>query len=129
MTVRPRDGRVAYIGQTVFVTSGSSSTTAQVALTASVSDVDGTVPVVGGTVTFTDQLTGKVLASGVKVTPLPNDPTTGTANVVVTLSSGQYGVQAYLIEVTSTAPSRTTSSSVPPPARRCTNPPIRRSPS
>jgi len=54
-------------------------------------------------VTFTDILSSppKVLASGVKVSLVSgSDTSTGTANTVVTLSTGQYGAQAYLIEVT-----------------------------
>ena len=53
------------------------------------------------TVTFKDLLTNKILATGVKVTPVSSSDTkTGTANTVVTLSTGQYGAQEYLIEVT-----------------------------
>jgi uncharacterized repeat protein (TIGR01451 family) len=101
MTVTPRDANVAYIGQTTFVSSGSSSTTAQVTLTASVADPDGSGTVAAGTVTFTDLLTNKVLASGVKVSPVSNSTSnTGTATTTVTLSTGQYGAQSYLIEVT-----------------------------
>jgi hypothetical protein len=101
MTVTPREANVAYIGQTTFVSSGSSSTTAQVTLTASVADPDGSGTVAAGTVTFTDLLTGKVLASGVKVSPVANSTSnTGTATTTVTLSTGQYGAQQYLIEVT-----------------------------
>ena len=100
LTIVPREANVAYIGQTVFVSSGSSSTTAQVTLSASVADIDGSGSVFYGTVTFTDMLTGKVLASGVKVSPVSNtDTRTGTANTIVTLSTGQYGAQQYLIEV------------------------------
>jgi hypothetical protein len=100
LTITPREGRVAYIGQTVFYTSGSSSTTTQATLSASVSDVDGSGLVSNATVTFTDLLSNKVLASGVKVAPVQNgDGTTGTANTIVTLSTGQYGAQEYLIEV------------------------------
>jgi hypothetical protein len=102
LTIFQREGRVAYIGQTLFVTSGASATTAQVTLTASVVDPDtSSLGSVGNaTVTFTDLLTGKVLASGVKVTPVANSGTnTGTANTIVTLSTGQYGSQEYLIEV------------------------------
>jgi hypothetical protein len=94
---------VAYIGQTAFFTSGSSSTTAQVALTASVQDPDGNsgANVTNATVTFTDMLSGKVLASNVKVSPvLGSSVTTGTANTIVTLSTGQYGSSEYLIQVT-----------------------------
>jgi hypothetical protein len=99
MSVVPRQGRVSYIGQTVFVASGASSTTVQAALSASVVDVDGSTPVVGGYVTFTDQLSGKVLAANVPVSPVVGNPGTGTANAVVTLSTGQYGFQQYLVEV------------------------------
>jgi hypothetical protein len=100
LTVTPREGVVAYIGQTVFVTSGSSSTTAQVTLSASVQDPDGSGSVMDATVTFTDLLSGKILASGVKVTSVANSTSgTGTANTIVTLSTGQYGAQQYLIEV------------------------------
>ena len=101
LTILADAGQVAYIGQTLFVTSGASSTTAQVTLSASVWDITlgGGGTIGASTVTFTDLLSGKVLASGVKVTPVPNDPFTGTANVIVTLSTGQYGAQEYLIEV------------------------------
>jgi hypothetical protein len=101
MTIGPRQAPVAYIGQTVFTTSGSSSTTAQVTLSASVQDTTGSgATLANATVTFTDLLTGKVLATGVKVTPVTGSTIpTGTANTVVTLSSGQYGAQDYLIEV------------------------------
>src|SRR5207237_609780 len=58
LTLTPRTGVVAYIGQTVFVTSGSSSTTAQVTLTASVADPTGFGSVFNSTVTFTDLITG-----------------------------------------------------------------------
>jgi hypothetical protein len=52
-------------------------------------------------VTFTDLLTGKVLASNVKVSAVSGSSvTTGTANTIVTLSTGQYGSQEYLIQVT-----------------------------
>jgi hypothetical protein len=86
----------------LFLSSGSSSTTAQVTLSASVWD-DGTSSgsLDQATVTFTDVLSGKVLASGVKVSPVTGGTErTGTANTVVTLSTGQYGAQQYLIEVT-----------------------------
>jgi hypothetical protein len=100
LTITPREGAVAYIGQTVFVTSGSSSTNAQVTLSASVADPDGKGSVLNATVTFTDLLSGKVLASNVPVSPVSNTNTaTGTANTVLTLSTGQYGAQQYLIEV------------------------------
>src|SRR5262249_33398974 len=55
------------------------------------------------TMTFTDISTGKVLASNVKVSPVPNSPAnTGTANTIVTLSTGQYGATTYIIMVTMT---------------------------
>ena len=83
-------------------TSGTSSTTAQVALTASIKDTSGVgFSLIGySTVTFTDVLTGKVLASGVKVSPVNGDPSMGTANTFVTLSSGNYGCNSYLVKVT-----------------------------
>src|SRR4029079_14314554 len=76
---------VAYIGQNVFVTSGSSSTSAQVTLTASVQDPDGNsgANVTNATATFTDLLTGKVLASGVKVSAVSGGITQGHANQLV----------------------------------------------
>jgi hypothetical protein len=100
VTIAPRQGQVAYIGQTTFVSSGSSSTTAQVTLTASVGDPDGAGDISKSTVTFKDLLTNKVLATGVKVSPVSNSDTkTGTATTTLTLSTGQYGAQEYLIEV------------------------------
>jgi hypothetical protein len=99
-TIGQREGFTSYIGQTLFVTSGNSSTTAQVTLTASVQDPDGLGNIANATVTFKDLLTNKVLASGVKVTLVSNtDTKLGTANTIVTLSSSQYGAQSYLIEV------------------------------
>jgi hypothetical protein len=101
ITVVAQEAPVAYIGQTTFVTSGSSSTTAQVALSASLQDATGDLGNVGtATLTFTDLLSGKVLATGVKVSPVSNtNVTQGTANTIVTLSTGQYGAQEYLIQV------------------------------
>jgi len=101
LTITPKEAPVAYIGQTAFYSSGSSSTTAQVTLSASVQDTTGSGgTLANATVTFTDLLTGKVLASGVKVTPVTGSSIpTGTANTVVTLSTGNYGAQEYLIEV------------------------------
>jgi hypothetical protein len=90
-------GTVAYIGQTSFVTSGSSQTTAQVTLSASVTASQGQINT--AKVTFTDLLTGKVLASGVPVSAVAGSPGTGTANTIVTLSTGNYGANEYLIEV------------------------------
>jgi len=103
----------------VFTTSGSSSTTAQVTLTASVADPNGAGSIANATVTFTDITAGaggKVLASGVKVSPVSNSDThTGTANTVVTLSSGQYGAQEYLIEVTVGGSYKNTQQTTAPP--------------
>jgi len=101
-TAKPRAALVNYIGQLEWVTSGTSSTTAQVTLSASAQDPTGSA-LVGATAEFKDITTGKVLASGVKVTPVPNSPdNTATANTTVTLSSGQYGAEAYDILVTLT---------------------------
>jgi hypothetical protein len=98
--VTPREGFTAYIGQTLFVTSGTSSTTAQVMLTASIQDPDGSGSVAAATVTFKNLLTGKILAANVPVALVQNtDTSIGTANVIVTLSTGQYGADSYLIEV------------------------------
>ncbi len=96
-TIFTRDALVRYIGQTSFVTSGTSSTTAQVTLTASVQDPSG-VGLVNATVDFIDAATGKALATGVKVSSVAGT-LTGTANTVVTLSTGQYGSQLYNILV------------------------------
>ncbi|WP_392544136.1 MBG domain-containing protein [Oryzobacter telluris] len=100
LTITPRRAVVAYIGQTTFVSSGSSSTTAQVTLTASVADPDGRGNLVAGTVDFFDRKSNKMLASGVKVSPVSNTETrTGTATTTITLSTGQYGAEQYLVEV------------------------------
>jgi hypothetical protein len=97
-TINPAIGKVAYIGQTLYVTSGSNSTSAQVALSASVEAAAGKIA--NAKVTFTDQYSGTVLAKGVRVSPVEGATTpTGTANTVVTLSSGKYGAQPYLIQV------------------------------
>jgi hypothetical protein len=103
LTVTPRAALTAYIGQQTFVTSGSSSTTAQVTLTASIQDPTGSGfgSVAAATVTFTDILTGNVLASNVPVSLVNGtDTSIGTANTIVTLSTGQYGAQSYQIRVT-----------------------------
>jgi hypothetical protein len=122
-TITPREGRVAYIGQTAFVTSGSSSTNAQVTLTASVSDPDGSVSAADistSTVTFKDLLTNTVIASNVKVSLVSNtDKLTGTANTVLTLSTGQYGAQEYLIEVTLNGNYRNCQQTGPVPNSTC----------
>jgi hypothetical protein len=101
LNLQQRLGVVGYIGPTVAMTSGSSSTTAQVSLSASVTDPNPAGDsVANSTVTFKDLETGNVLASGVKVNPVsPTNTGTGTANTIVTLSTGKYGAQQYLIEV------------------------------
>ncbi len=93
-----RDALLRYIGQTYAVTSGSSQTTAQVQLAASLQDPTH-VPVVGAAVRFVDVETGKVLADNVPVARVDGTPDTGTAAAWVTLSTGQYGAQSYLIRV------------------------------
>jgi subtilisin family serine protease len=98
LTILPRDALVNYIGQTTWTTSGTRSTTAQVTLTASVQDPT-TTGLVNAKMNFKDLNTGKYLATGVVVAPVANSPGTGTANTVVTLSSGQYGAESYMILV------------------------------
>lgn len=100
LTLQTRQAIVGYTGPTLAMTSGSSSTTAQVSLSASVADPNPTGDsIANSTVTFTDLTSGKVLASGVRVSPVSNsDLATGTANTIVTLSSGQYGAQQYVIQ-------------------------------
>src|SRR5207249_7448517 len=47
-----------------------------------------------------DRLTGVILAKGVKVSQVSNtDTTLGTANTIVTLSTGLFGAQSYEIQV------------------------------
>jgi hypothetical protein len=93
-----RNATVAYIGQTLFMTSGSSSTTVQATLSASVVSDAGSIA--NAKVTFTDVATGTVLAKGVKVSPVQGSTVpTGTANTVVTLSSGKYGANSYVVQV------------------------------
>ena len=96
--INARSATVNYIGQQMWVTSGTSATTAQVTLTASMQDPTGTA-LVGATVDFIDVASNKVLAGGVPVSPVAGSPGTGTANKVVTLSTGQYGSQEYVILV------------------------------
>jgi hypothetical protein len=93
-----RDALLRYIGQTYAVTSGSSQTTAQVQLAASIQDPTQ-VPIVGALVRFVDVETGKVLADNVPVARVAGTPDTGTAAAWVTLSTGQYGAQSYLVRV------------------------------
>jgi hypothetical protein len=101
LTITKREAPVAYIGQTAFFTSGTSSTTAQVTLSASVQDTTGSgADLTKAAVTFTDLLTGTVLASNVPVSVVQGSTVpTGTANTIVTLSSGKYGEQEYEIQV------------------------------
>ncbi len=105
--IMPRPALVRYIGQTQFVTSGTSSTTAQVTLSASVQDPTG-VALNGAKaefIDFTNGLPGRVLASNVNVSPVAGSgANTGTANTIVTLSTGQYGAESYLILVRLTGP-------------------------
>jgi hypothetical protein len=96
--INPGVGTVAYIGQTVFVSSGSSATTVQAHLTASVVADGGSIA--GAKVTFTDLLSHTVLAKGVPVSPVANSSEpTGTADTIVTLSTGNYGSNMYLVQV------------------------------
>ena len=97
-SVGTAEGVVNYIGQTLAITSGPNSTTAKLALTASVQGDAGDIT--NARVTFIDDLTGAVLAKGVPVTAVQGGTAlTGTANTVVTLSSGKYGAQTYLVRV------------------------------
>jgi hypothetical protein len=98
LTIVTRDALARYIGQTIAVASGSSATSAQVALAASVQDPTGN-GLVEAKVTFVDTLTNRVLASNIPVSPVPGSPFTGTANTFVTLSTGTYGSQLYNIKV------------------------------
>jgi hypothetical protein len=99
VTLTARPALVSYIGQLAWVTSGTSSTTAQVALSASVQDPTGAA-LSGAKMDFIDALTNKVLAAGVPVSPVAGSSSnTGTANKIVTLSTGQYGAESYLILV------------------------------
>jgi hypothetical protein len=98
LTIEERDAVARYIGQTIAVASGSSATSAQVSLAASVQDPTG-LGLVGAKVTFIDTLTNRVLASNVPVSPVAGSPYTGTANTFVTLSTGTYGSQLYNVKV------------------------------
>jgi len=98
LTIEERDAAARYIGQTIAVASGSSATSAQVSLAASVQDPTG-LGLVGAKVTFIDTLTNRVLASNVPVSPVAGSPFNGTANTFVTLSTGTYGSQLYNVKV------------------------------
>ena len=104
--VVPVEARVAYIGQTTFVTSGTSATTTQVHLTASLQGLSTIYTPLGtGTVSFYDVNPNHnggipiLLAGNVKVSPVPGYNNLGTADTIVTLSTGQYGLDDYMIEV------------------------------
>ena len=95
------DALVRYIGETVFVSSGSKSTTAKVTLTASLQAVEG-LTLGNAKVKFIDANTGKVLAAKVPVQPVAGETNVGTANTNVTLRTGKYGAESYLIRVVAT---------------------------
>ena len=99
LAIVPADALVNYIGETIFVSSGINSNTVRATLTASLQAVDEDVPLGVATVDFVDTLTAKVLAAGVPVAPVEGLPNVGTANTMVTLSTGQYGAESYVIEV------------------------------
>ncbi|MFZ5854973.1 MAG: S8 family serine peptidase [Chloroflexota bacterium] len=101
-TINRAEALVNYIGETIFVSSGGSSTTAQVTLTASLQAVDEDYALGAATVSFIDVTSGKVLAANVPVSPVAGYPNVGTANTIVTLSTGQYGAESYLIRVEAT---------------------------
>ena len=92
---------VRYIGETVFVSSGSKSTTAKVTLTASLQAVEG-LTLGTAKVNFIDANTGKVLAANVPVQPVAGQTNVGTANTNITLSTGKFGAESYLIRVVAT---------------------------
>ncbi len=105
MTVSARGGAVAwYTGQTFIATKSSTDTSAQVTLKASVTDES---KLEGGNisdakVTFTDAITNKLLAKDIPVASVAGSTTDGVASTIVTLSSGQYGAQSYVVKVTVT---------------------------
>ncbi|MEK6273401.1 MAG: MBG domain-containing protein, partial [Actinomycetota bacterium] len=101
LTITEADALVRYIGETVFVSSGSSSTTAKVTLTASLQAATG-LTLGTATVNFIDVTTGKVLAANVPVQPVAGQTNVGTANTNITLSTGQFGAESYLIRVVAT---------------------------
>jgi len=98
-TIGAREATAAYIGNTWWVTSGSSATTTQVTLSASLQDPTG-LTLDGATVSFYDVSSGtpKLLAGNVKVAPVAGNSSTGTASTTVTLSTGQYGASSYFIQ-------------------------------
>ncbi|MGI9084036.1 MAG: hypothetical protein ACR2FE_01945 [Aeromicrobium sp.] len=53
-------------------------------------------------VDFIDAITGKVLAAKVPVEPVDGEPNVGTADTRITLSTGQFGSESYLIQVVAT---------------------------
>src|SRR5262249_8184908 len=94
LAITPATVNVAYIGQTTWVTSGTSATTAQVSLSASLQASAGLIN--HAVVSFWDvnpnHNGGKptLLADNVPVSAVAGQPLTGTANKIVTLSTGQY---------------------------------------
>ncbi len=103
VSLAPRKALVRYIGQLEWVTSGTSATSAQVTLAASVQDPTG-YALAGATMSFLNAETNQVIAANVPVAPVAGQPDTGTASKIVTLSTGQYGAATYLIKVVMTGP-------------------------
>lgn len=102
---------VWYTGQTEAYTASASETAARVTLTASITAdldgaegsegcVDGGASVSDGTVTFTDQLSGKVIAKNVAIAEVAGNCEEGIATTFATLSTGQNGTEMYVIVVT-----------------------------
>ncbi len=103
LNVLPGAAKVTYIGQTLWITSGASQTTTQVTLSAS---IEGPTLAFGSinnaTVDFWDVTPGRtpqLLKGSVPVAIVNGATNTGTANAIVTFSTGQYGLESYLIEV------------------------------
>lgn len=101
---------VEYSGQLVAYTKSASFTSAQVTLTASVTaDLDGDEEtstcslggpsVADGSVTFVDEISGKVLASNVPIAEVGGNCEEGIATAFATLSTGLNGTEAYVIDV------------------------------
>jgi hypothetical protein len=102
---------VWYTGQTEAYTASASETAARVTLTASITAdldgaegsegcVDGGASVSDGTVTFTDQLSGRVIAKNVAISEVAGNCEEGIATAFGTLSTGQNGTEMYAIVVT-----------------------------
>jgi len=101
---------VWYTGQTEAFTASASETASRVTLTASITAdldgaegsagcVDGGASVSDGTVTFTDQLSGKVIAKNVAIAEVAGNCEEGIATTFATLSTGQNGTEMYVIVV------------------------------